>query len=84
LPSEVHAYCAAVFGIAVSAADVGARELVAYGCHAALLRPRAEAMELFEELRALGAVQGIVSNSERIIVDVNLRAVRWGSWSRTS
>ncbi len=74
-PLELYAYCAAELGITVSAAELGARKLAAYERHAALLRPRAEAMELFARLRALGAAQGIVSNSDRVIVDVNLRAL---------
>jgi len=73
--AEVHAYCAAAFGITVSARELGGLKLEAYQRHAARLRPRAEALELFEALRARGAALGIVSNSDRVIVDANLRAM---------
>lgn len=39
------------------------------------LRPRPGAIEVFDELRALGVQQAVVSNSDRLIVDANLRAV---------
>jgi HAD superfamily hydrolase (TIGR01509 family) len=73
--AEVHAHCVAAFGITVSEAELSALKLAAYVRHAPRIRPRAEAMELFEALRARGAAQGIVSNSDRVIVDANLRAV---------
>jgi HAD superfamily hydrolase (TIGR01509 family) len=39
------------------------------------LRPRPGAIEVFNALRALGVQQAVVSNSDRMIVDANLRAV---------
>lgn len=39
------------------------------------LVPRPGAIEIFRELKALGVEQAVVSNSDRIVVDANLRAV---------
>jgi HAD superfamily hydrolase (TIGR01509 family) len=72
---EVHAYCATALGLAASCEELSALKLAAYGRHAALLRPRADAVELFGRLRDRRAAQAIVSNSDRVIVDVNLRAL---------
>lgn len=46
-----------------------------YLAHAPNLKPRAGAIEIFRELDARGVVQAVVSNSDRLIVDANLRAV---------
>ena len=39
------------------------------------LKPRPGAVEIFNELRARGVAQAVVSNSDRMVVDANLRAV---------
>ena len=39
------------------------------------LQPRPGAIEIFNELRARGVAQAVVSNSDRMIVDANLRMV---------
>jgi HAD superfamily hydrolase (TIGR01509 family) len=39
------------------------------------LKPRPGAVEIFNELRALGVAQAVVSNSDRMVVDANLSAV---------
>lgn len=39
------------------------------------LKPRPGAIEIFNELRARGVAQAVVSNSDRLVVDANLRAV---------
>lgn len=72
---EVHAYCAKVLGLAASCEELSALKLEAYARHAAFLRPRADAVELFGRLRERRAAQAVVSNSDRVIVDVNLRAL---------
>jgi HAD superfamily hydrolase (TIGR01509 family) len=41
--------------------------------HALLARPGA--VEIYRDLKARGVVQGVVSNSDRLIVDANLRAL---------
>ena len=46
-----------------------------YMSHAPSLLPREGAMEIFRDLKAKGVVQAIVSNSDRMVIDVNLRAV---------
>jgi HAD superfamily hydrolase (TIGR01509 family) len=47
----------------------------AYLERASRLQPRTQALEVFNELQALGVRQAVVSNSERPIVDINLRAI---------
>lgn len=47
----------------------------AYQARAAELQPRAEVLAVFLELQALGVRQAVVSNSERPLVDINLRAL---------
>jgi HAD superfamily hydrolase (TIGR01509 family) len=39
------------------------------------LKPRPGAIEIYNELRALGVAQAVVSNSDRLVVDANLRMV---------
>jgi HAD superfamily hydrolase (TIGR01509 family) len=39
------------------------------------LLPRPGAVEIFNELKSRGVVQGVVSNSDRLIVDANLHAI---------
>jgi HAD superfamily hydrolase (TIGR01509 family) len=39
------------------------------------LKPRPGAVETFNDLRARGVAQAVVSNSDRMVVDANLRAV---------
>lgn len=39
------------------------------------LKPRPGALEIFQDLKAKGVVQAIVSNSDRIVVDANLAAL---------
>lgn len=51
------------------------RKYAHYLEHAPTLKPRPGALEIFEELKALGVEQGVVSNSDRLIVDANLRAL---------
>ena len=51
------------------------RKYVHYLEGAGALKPRAHAMEVFRDLQAAGVAQAIVSNSDRLIVDANMRAV---------
>lgn len=41
----------------------------------ATLQPRPGAVEIFNELRARGVAQAVVSNSDRMVVEANLRAI---------
>ena len=41
----------------------------------ATLKPRPGALEIFRDLQRAGVVQAVVSNSDRLVVDANLRAV---------
>ena len=43
--------------------------------HAPSLKPRVGALEIFRDLQRQGVAQAVVSNSDRLIVDANLRAV---------
>ncbi|MBZ9762582.1 HAD family phosphatase [Mesorhizobium sp. CA8] len=63
------------FGLALPFDDWIVRKYDHYLPLAATLKPRPGAIEVFNELRALGVEQAVVSNSDRLIVDANLRAV---------
>ncbi|MEO5326231.1 HAD family phosphatase [Mesorhizobium sp. CC13] len=63
------------FGLALEFDEWIARKYDHYMSHAPGLLPREGAMEIFGDLKARGAVQAIVSNSDRMVVDANLRAV---------
>ncbi len=51
------------------------RKYAHYLDNAHALLPRPGAVEIFKELKSRGVVQGVVSNSDRLIVDANLRAI---------
>jgi HAD superfamily hydrolase (TIGR01509 family) len=51
------------------------RKYAHYLDNAPKLRPRPGAVEIFNDLKSRGVVQGVVSNSDRLIVDANLRAI---------
>lgn len=46
-----------------------------YLVQAPRLKPRPGALEMFRELQQAGVVQAVVSNSDRLIVDANLKAI---------
>ncbi|MEJ8845568.1 HAD family phosphatase [Variovorax rhizosphaerae] len=71
----IHETFSARYGLAMPFNDWRRWRSHAYLERAARLQPRAEALEVFRELQALGVPQAVVSNSERLIVDVNLRAI---------
>ncbi len=72
---EVHAYCVEHCSLTASFAELASLKHEAYARRAAALRPRPEATSLFRWLEERGVPQAIVSNSDRIIVDLNLRAL---------
>lgn len=51
------------------------RKYVYYLDHAAGLQPRPGAIEIFRDVADRGIEQAVVSNSDRLVVDANLRAV---------
>lgn len=51
------------------------RKYAHYLDNAPALKARAGALEIFHALKAKGVLQGVVSNSDRLIVDANLRAL---------
>ena len=51
------------------------RKYAHYLENAPRLQARPGALEIFRDLKALGVIQGVVSNSDRLIVDANLRAL---------
>ncbi len=62
------------FGITLPFDDWILRKYTFYLEHAPGLKPRAGALEIFRDLQAAGVPQAIVSNSDRLVVDANLRA----------
>ncbi|MER9053588.1 HAD family phosphatase [Mesorhizobium sp. M0208] len=63
------------FGLDLPFDDWIVRKYDYYLPMAQTLTPRRGAIEIFHELRALSVPQAVVSNSDRLIVDANLRAV---------
>lgn len=63
------------FGLDLAFDDWIVRKYDHYLPMAETLKPRPGAIEVFNELRALGVEQAVVSNSDRVIVDANLSAV---------
>lgn len=63
------------FGLDLPFDDWIVRKYDNYLPMAQTLTPRRGAIEIFNELRAVGVPQAVVSNSDRLIVDANLRAV---------
>lgn len=63
------------FGLRLPFDDWILRKYVYYMEHAAQLKPRPGAIEIFRDLKALGVAQAIVSNSDRLIVEINLRSI---------
>jgi HAD superfamily hydrolase (TIGR01509 family) len=63
------------FGLTLPFDDWIRRKYDYYLEHAPRLKPRDGAMEIFRDLQRMGVVQAVVSNSDRLIVDANLKAV---------
>ena len=63
------------FGLSIPFEDWISRKYDHYLAHAPSLRGRHGAMEIFRDLKHRRVVQAVVSNSDRLIVDANLRAV---------
>ena len=63
------------FGLAVPFDEWIASKYLFYLDNIAALKPRPEAVEIYRELKARGVAQAIVSNSDRIIVGANIRAL---------
>ncbi len=63
------------FGLALPFDDWILRKYVYYMEHAAQLKPRPGAVEIFRDLKAAGVQQAVVSNSDRLIVENNLRVI---------
>ncbi len=63
------------FGLTLPFDDWIRRKYDHYLAHAPALKPRPGAIEIFRDLQRKGVVQAVVSNSDRLIVDANLRAV---------
>ncbi|TIL75161.1 MAG: HAD family phosphatase [Mesorhizobium sp.] len=63
------------FGLDLAFDDWIVRKYDHYLPMAETLKPRPGAIEIYNELRALGVAQAVVSNSDRLVVDANLRMV---------
>ena len=71
----VYAMLREEFGLDLGFEDWIVRKYDHYLPLAQALEPREGAIEIFSELRAAGVAQAVVSNSDRLVVDANLRAV---------
>ncbi len=63
------------FGLRLPFDDWIRRKYDHYLAHAPSLKPRPGALEIFRDLQRKGVSQAVVSNSDRLVVDANLRAV---------
>jgi HAD superfamily hydrolase (TIGR01509 family) len=63
------------FGLGLPFDDWIGHKYAHYLREAPRLKPRPGALEIFRDLNARGVEQGVVSNSDRLIVDANLRAL---------
>ena len=72
---EVHGWCQEHLGLELALQDWLSLKYRTYLAKAADLRSREGAVALFKRLREDGYSQGIVSNSDRIVVNANLEAV---------
>jgi HAD superfamily hydrolase (TIGR01509 family) len=63
------------FGLDLPFDDWIVRKYDHYLPMAETLKPRPGAIEIYNELRGLGVAQAVVSNSDRLVVDANLRMV---------
>ena len=63
------------FGLKLPFDDWILRKYVYYMEHSAQLKPRPGAVEIFRDLKAAGVQQAVVSNSDRLIVEINLRSI---------
>ncbi len=73
--SEVFLYCQTHFSISISREEWSAQRNAFYLAGAAQLLPRPGALEVFRQLDRAGVKQAIVSNSDRVLVDANLRVL---------
>lgn len=64
-----------MLGLSLPFDDWIVRKYVHYMEHAGSLKPRTGAVEIFRELRAQGVPQAVVSNSDRLIVEANMRVI---------
>ena len=72
---EMHAWCVARYRLDVSFLELCALKYEAYARLAGRLRPRQEVWEVFLALRQRGVRAAFVSNSDRLLVDLNLKAL---------
>lgn len=63
------------FGLKLPFDDWIARKYTHYMEHVSTLLPRAGAVEIFRDLHASGMPQAVVSNSDRLIVEANMRVI---------
>lgn len=63
------------FGLALPFDDWIVRKYVYYMEHVGSLKPRPGAVEVFRDLRVQGVPQAVVSNSDRLIVEANMRVI---------
>lgn len=72
---EVYLFLAGTIGLTIPYDDLVQRKDAAYRRRRAELRPRPGAVALYQALVRRGIRQAVVSNSDRLIVDLNLQAI---------
>lgn len=86
--SEVFQFCRSEFSLVITEAEWARRRTAFYLRGAMNLAPRTGALEVFKELAGSGVAQAIVSNSDRVILGANLKALsldaeKWVNVSRS-
>lgn len=86
--SEVFQFCRSEFSLVITEAEWAHRRTAFYLDGAMNLAPRTGALEVFKELARSGVAQAIVSNSDRVILSANLKALgldaeKWVNVSRS-
>ncbi len=69
---EIHEWCKAHLGLTLDLEPWLRLKYRTYFASLHQLQPREQAVDLFHELRAAGATQAVVSNSDRMVVAANL------------
>jgi HAD superfamily hydrolase (TIGR01509 family) len=72
---EVHSLCVERFGIAMDFEPWSMFRARHYLTHAATIQPRPGALAVYHAARRAGLAQAIVSNSSRMLLEANLRAL---------
>jgi HAD superfamily hydrolase (TIGR01509 family) len=72
---RVHRHLVEQHGLKISFREFATSRYVYYREHANTIRPRPGALEAWRDVSRLGLQQALVSNSDRLLVDVNIEAL---------